>query len=114
MRLIAILTVLSLAPGILVVVTSFTRIVVVMSLLRSALGLQQTPPNQVLMGIALFMTFFVMSPVLSNVYTNAYEPYMADEITQQEALDNGIKPFRAFMLSNVGDKELSLFMNMGK
>ena len=112
LQIMILLTVLTLLPAIILMMTSFTRFVIVFSLLRHAMGLQQTPPNQVLMGIALFMTFFVMSPVLSNVYTNAYEPYMADEITQQEALDKGIIPFRSFMLKNVGDKELSLFMDM--
>jgi flagellar biosynthetic protein FliP len=114
LQIMILLTVLTLLPAIILMMTSFTRFVIVFSLLRHAMGLQQTPPNQVLMGIALFMTFFVMSPVLSNVYTNAYEPYMNNEITQQEAFDKGIKPFRSFMLSNVGDKELSLFMEMDK
>ncbi|MBE9532458.1 MAG: flagellar type III secretion system pore protein FliP [Proteobacteria bacterium] len=112
LQIMILLTMLTLLPAIILMMTSFTRFVIVFSLLRHAMGLQQTPPNQVLMGIALFMTFFVMSPVLSSVYTNAYEPYMADEITQQEALEKGIKPFRSFMLSNVGDKEIALFMDM--
>ena len=108
------LTVLTLVPALILMMTSFTRFVIVFSLLRHAMGLQQTPPNQVLMGIALFMTFFVMSPVLSKVYTDALQPYMSDEITQNQALDKGIKPFRKFMLANVQDKELSLFMEMDK
>jgi flagellar biosynthetic protein FliP len=114
LQIMILLTVLTLIPAIILMMTSFTRFVIVFSLLRHAMGLQQTPPNQVLVGIALFMTFFVMSPVLSNVYSTALEPYLSDEITQSEALNNGIKPFRKFMLSNVQDKELALFMEMDK
>ncbi len=114
LQIMILLTVLTLIPAAILMMTSFTRFIIVFSLLRQAMGLQQTPPNQVLVGIALFMTFFVMSPVLSNVYSTALQPYLADDISQSQALNNGIKPFRKFMLSNVQDNELSLFLNMDK
>ena len=113
-QIMLVMTLLTLVPAIVLMMTSFTRFVIVFSLLRHAMGLQQTPPNQVLLGIALFMTIFVMSPVLNNAYTNAISPYLADEIGETEAFNKGITPFRGFMLANVGDSELSLFMEMGR
>ncbi len=112
MQIVILLTVLTLLPAILLMMTSFTRFVIVFSLLRHALGLQQTPPNQVILGIALFMTFFVMSPVLNNAYTSAVKPYLASEVTQKEALARGIEPFREFMFQQTGEDELAFFIDM--
>ncbi|MBM3482016.1 MAG: hypothetical protein FJX66_01805 [Alphaproteobacteria bacterium] len=103
LRLIALLTVLSLAPGILVVVTSFTRIVVVLSLLRSALGLQQTPPNTVIVSLALFLTAFVMGPTLERAYNDGISPLIAEEISEEQAYDRTVAPLREFMLKQVLD-----------
>ncbi len=114
LQIVMLLTVLTLLPAIVLMMTSFTRFVIVFSLLRHAMGLQQTPPNQVLIGISLFMTLFIMSPVLEDVYTNAVDPYMNEKITQNEALNIGVQPFRAFMFAQTKDKELELFMDMSK
>ena len=111
-RLLALLTVLSLAPGILVVVTSFTRIVVVMSLLRSALGLQQTPPNTVIVSLSLFLTAFVMAPTLEKAYDDGIAPLIAEDIGEEEAFEKTVAPFRDFMLQQVREKDLTLFLEM--
>jgi len=110
--LIALLTVLSLAPSILMMVTSFTRIVVVLSLLRSALGVQQTPPNAVLIGLALFLTGFIMAPTFQTAYTDAIAPLMSEQISPTEAFDKGVVPFRDFMLKHVEEADLKLFIDM--
>jgi flagellar biosynthetic protein FliP len=110
----ALITVLSLAPSILVMVTSFTRIIIVFSFLRTALGLQQTPPNVVLIGLALFMTLFIMTPTLEEAYTTAIEPMMAEKISEEEALKLVGKPFHAFMRKQVREKDVALFVNMVK
>ncbi len=112
LQMIALLTVLSLAPSILIMVTSFTRIVVVLSMLRSALGLQQTPPNTVLVSLALFLTAFVMQPVFETAYDDAIKPLMEEKITEEEAFTKGIAPFRTFMLAHTREKDLKLFMDM--
>ncbi|MDX3810002.1 MAG: flagellar biosynthetic protein FliP, partial [Bosea sp. (in: a-proteobacteria)] len=114
LQLIAVITVLSLAPSILVMVTSFTRIVVVLSLLRSALGTQTAPPNAVIIGLSLFLTGFVMAPTLREAYTNAVQPLMAGQIQPQEAYNRGVVPFKAFMLKNVREKDLQLFLDMSQ
>jgi len=111
-RLIALLTILSLAPGILVVVTSFTRIVVVLSLLRSAIGLQQTPPNTVIISLALFLTAFVMAPTFELSYRNGIAPLIAEEIDEVEAFERTVGPIRDFMLLQVRESDLALFMGM--
>jgi len=111
-QILLVLTILSLAPAILLMMTSFTRFIIVFSLLRQALGLQQTPPNQVLIGLALFMTLFVMSPVFNQAYTTALEPYLAKEIGEKEVISRGLKPFREFMLKQTKEKELALFIDM--
>ena len=111
-QLVALITVLSLAPSILVMVTSFTRIVVVLSFLRSALGIQQTPPNSVLISLALFLTLFVMMPTLQLVYDEAIEPLIAEEIGEMEALDLAAQPVREFMLGHVREQDLRLFLDM--
>jgi flagellar biosynthetic protein FliP len=112
-QLVALITVLSLAPSLLVMVTSFTRLVVVFSILRTALGAQQTPPNTVLISLALFLTFFIMQPVMEEVYANGIEPLIAEEITEQQALERSLAPIRTFMLAHVRPQDLTLFMDIG-
>jgi len=111
-QLVALLTVLSLAPSILVMMTSFTRIVVVLSLLRTALGTATAPPNSVVISLALFLTAFVMGPVLTNVYDLGVKPLVANEITIDQAIERASGPLRGFMEKNVRDKDLQLFMDM--
>jgi flagellar biosynthesis protein FliP len=113
-QLIALLTVLSLAPSILIMVTSFTRIVVVLSLLRTALGTATAPPNAVIISLALFLTAFVMAPVFQNAYDSAIRPLLNNEITPEQAFDRGADPFRGFMLKNVREKDLKLFTDLAK
>ena len=109
LRLVILITVLSLAPSILVMVTSFTRIVIVLSFLRTAIGLQQTPPNSVLVGLALFLTLFVMPPTLEAVYRDGLEPLLAEEIDETEALARAAEPVRAFMLRQARPADVALF-----
>ena len=111
-QLIVLITILSLAPSILVMVTSFTRIVVVLSFLRSALGIQQTPPNSVMVSLALFLTLFIMMPTLQKVYDEALTPLFADEINEMQAMDKAADPVRSFMLGHVREQDLQLFMDM--
>jgi len=113
-QMIALLTVLSLAPSILVMMTSFTRIVVVLSLLRTALGTATTPPNAVIMSLALFLTAFVMGPALQQSYDQGVRPLIANQITAEQAFDRGVQPLRAFMQQNVRAQDLKLFMDMAK
>lgn len=113
-QLVVLLTVLSLAPSILVVATSFTRIVVVLSFLRSALGTQQAPPNIVLISLALFLTAFIMAPTLETIYSEAVEPLLAEEITEAEALTRAVAPMRSFMLAHVREEDLRLFLDMSE
>ena len=113
-QMIAMLTVLSLAPSILVMMTSFTRIVVVLSLLRTALGTATAPPNAVLVSLALFLTAFVMGPTLQTAYDTAVRPLIANEITTEQAFERGAIPLRAFMEKNVREKDLKLFVDMAK
>lgn len=108
------MTVISLAPSLLMMTTSFTRIVVVLSLLRSALGTQQAPSNQIVVGLSLFLTFFIMAPVWQQINTQALQPYKAQTITQEEALKRGVAPVRKFMLSQVREKDLALFISLSK
>lgn len=112
LQILFILTLISLAPSILIMMTSFTRIIVVLHFVRSALATQQTPPNQVLIGLALFLTIFIMAPVMTNVNESALKPYSAGEISQEEAIDRGLKPIREFMLNQVNDKDLALFLDI--
>ena len=104
-QLIALITVLSIAPGLLIMVTSFTRIVVVLSFLRSGLGLQSTPANPILISLALFMTFYVMGPTFENAWQRGLQPLMQNEINETEAFERIVKPFREFMRKQVRDKE---------
>jgi flagellar biosynthetic protein FliP len=112
LQLIALLTVLSLAPSILVMVTSFTRIVVVLSLLRTALGTATAPPNAVLISLAMFLTAFVMWPTFTTAYDAGVRPLVANEITPEQAFERAADPFRAFMMKNVRDKDLKLFQDL--
>jgi flagellar biosynthetic protein FliP len=111
LQIILLLTILSLAPSILIMMTSFTRIIVVLSFVRNGLGMQQVPPNQVLIGLALFMTVFVMAPVWSNINTQALQPYMKQEITTEEALQRAQQPLRDFMFRQTREKDLALFLH---
>ncbi|MEG2295191.1 MAG: flagellar type III secretion system pore protein FliP [Oscillospiraceae bacterium] len=106
------LTLFALAPSILIMTTSFTRIVIVLSLLRNAIGLQQTPPNQIIIGISLFLSLFIMNPVFSQINTEAYQPYSRGEITQQVALEKGIVPIKKFMLMQTTNSDLALFLKI--
>lgn len=114
LQMLMVLTVISLAPSILIMVTSFTRIIIVLHFIRTALGTQTTPPNQVLVGLALFLTFFIMSPVISQINTEAIQPLNAGEITQEEAFDAGVAPLRNFMLEQIEPKDLRLFIDIAK
>jgi flagellar biosynthetic protein FliP len=113
-QILALLTVLSLAPAMFIMVTAFTRIVIVLSFLRQALGTQQVPPNQVLISLALFLTLFIMTPVWQTVYTDALQPMLAEKISQEEAWTRGMAPVRAFMLRQVREKDLQLFVDLAK
>ena len=108
-QIVILITILSLAPSILIMATSFTRIVVIFHFLRQAMGTQNTPSNQILISLALFLTYFVMSPVLKEVNTNALQPYLNDEIEQQEAIALAAAPVKKFMIAHTRDKDLQLF-----
>ncbi len=112
LQIVFILTILSLAPSLLMMVTSFTRIVIVLSFTRSAIGTQQVPPNSVLIGLALFLTFFTMWPVWNKVNTTAVQPYMRHEMSFDQAADAGVKPVRDFMFAQVREKDLGLFISL--
>ena len=111
-QLFALLTLLSLAPSILIMVTSFVRIVTVLSFLRSAMGTQQAPPNQVLVSLALFLTFFIMAPAGETAYREGVQPLIENRISEAEALDRSIKPFHAFMMRQVREQDLRLFLDI--
>lgn len=113
-QILAIMTVLSLAPSILIMMTSFTRIIVVFHFLRQALGTQQMPPNQLLLGLALFLTVFIMTPVWTEVNESALQPYLAKEMNYKEALEKGMEPVRNFMYAQTREKDLALFLNISK
>jgi flagellar biosynthetic protein FliP len=112
-QLTALITVLSLAPSLLVMVTAFTRIVLVLSLLRSALGAQGTPPNTVLIGLSLFLTLFVMQPVLDRAWTEGIQPLSQGQIAESEGLQRAAEPFRHFMIANVRADDLQMFLDIG-
>lgn len=114
LQIIAFLTVLSLAPAILILMTSFTRIIVVFGFLRNALATQQMPPNQVLIGLALFLTFFVMAPVWYDINQNALQPYLNGDINQEQAFTKAMEPMREFMIKQTREKDLALFVNLSK
>ncbi len=112
LQILLLLTVLSLAPAILIMMTSFIRIIVVFSFLRNALATQTMPPNQVLIGLALFLTFFVMAPTFQQVNTQALQPYIAGQITQADAFQRGMEPMRTFMFKQTREQDLALFMSL--
>jgi flagellar biosynthesis protein FliP len=112
LQIVLLLTVLTLAPSILIMMTSFIRIVVVLSFLRQAIGTNQMPPNQLMIGLALILTFFIMSPVANKAYDTGLKPYLDGQITKQAAFDNGMQPIREFMLKQVREKDLALFVKL--
>ncbi|MBI5643106.1 MAG: flagellar type III secretion system pore protein FliP [Deltaproteobacteria bacterium] len=113
-QILLLLTVLTLAPAILLMMTSFTRLVIVLSILRQAIGVQQAPPNQVVIGLALFLTFFIMSPAFNSINQKALQPYMDGSISQESALTNALDPLRSFMLKNTREKDIELFLKLSK
>lgn len=108
------LTVLSLAPSLLIMTTSFTRIVVVLSFLRTAMGTQQAPSNQIILALSLFLTFFIMTPVWQQINREAYQPYKAGTLSQEQAFEKAVQPVRKFMLSQTREKDLALFVSLSK
>ncbi|TWH60072.1 flagellar biosynthetic protein FliP [Desulfitobacterium sp. LBE] len=114
LQILLLLTVLSIAPAILVLMTSFTRTIIVLSFVRNALGTQQLPPNQVLIGLSLFLTFFVMAPTWNEINTQALQPYMQNQITQAEALQQAEAPLRQFMFEQTREKDLTLFVGLAR
>jgi flagellar biosynthetic protein FliP len=114
LQILLLLTVLTLAPTLLVLTTSFTRIIVVLSFVRTALGTQSNPPNQVLLGLAMFLTFFVMAPTIEDINKNALQPYLGAKISQAVAIDRAQKPLRAFMFKQTREKDIAVFYAMTK
>lgn len=112
LQILIIITIISLAPSILIMMTSFIRIIVILHFVRSALGTQTTPPNQVLIGLALFLTFFIMSPIFMKINTEAIKPLSAGEISQEVAFEKGLEPLRDFMFDQVNEKDMNLFLNI--
>lgn len=112
MQLVALITVLSLAPSILIMVTSFVRIIVVLSFLRTAMGTQQTPPNQVMVSLAMFITAFIMMPTFEQAYDRGIEPLIAGQIDEFDAFERTVQPFRVFMLRHVREQDLELFVSI--
>lgn len=113
-QMVALLTVLSLAPSILIMMTCFTRVIVVLSFLRTAIGVQQTPPNTVMISLALFLTFFIMQPTIQAAYDAGIKPLMAEEIDEVTAFQRSVDPFKQFMLKHVREKDLELFIGLSK
>ena len=114
LQVLLVLTILSVAPAILLMTTAFTRIIIVLSFVRQAMGTQSTPPNQILLGLALFLTFFIMAPTFNTINTEALQPYMAEKITQQQAMQRSVEVMRDFMFSQVQESELQLFIDITK
>jgi len=114
LKLLVMLTILTLLPSFIMMMTSFVRIIVVFGFLRTAIGTQQSPPNQVLIGLALFLTVFIMQPVYNKVNTNAIQPFMENKITQDQAIEQGSKPLRDFMLNQTRQKDFNLFIDAAK
>jgi len=113
LQIVFLITILALAPSILIMMTSFVRIVIVFSFLRRAVGTQTMPPNQVLIGLALFLTFFIMMPVMTEINDNALQPYLSEKITWQQGIENAKKPVKNFMLKQVDEKDIALFVRIG-
>jgi len=114
LQMLLVLTVISIAPSILIMMTSFTRIVIVLHFTRAAIGTQTVPPNQIIIGLSLFLTFFIMAPTFTQIYDSAILPLSNNEITVQQAFDTGIKPVRVFMLKQTSKKDLDTFLNINK
>ncbi|MDD4799122.1 MAG: flagellar type III secretion system pore protein FliP [Clostridia bacterium] len=114
LEILFLITVITLLPSIMIMMTSFTRVIIVLSFVRNALGLQQTPPNQVLIGLALFLTLFIMQPVINEINTQAYEPYTNGAISQKVALEKAVDPLREFMLKQTNNEDLRLFLNLSR
>ncbi len=114
LQILMVLTILSVAPAILLMTTGFTRIVIVLSFVRQALGTQQAPSNQIVVGLSLFLTFFIMAPVFNQINEQALQPYLNQQITQDQALTEALKPMRQFMFSQVGEKDLQLLVDISK
>jgi len=114
LEIVALMTVLTLAPSIIIMLTSFTRIVIVLNFLKQALGTMNAPPNQVIMGLTLFLTFFIMTPTFNAVNDNALQPYLAKEINHEVAITEALKPIRDFMLRQTSESELALFLRVSK
>jgi len=112
--IIILLTILTILPSIVLMMTGFTRILIVLSFVRNALGMQQTPPNQVLIGLALFLTLYVMSPIVTRVYNDAYIPYTNQEITQDEFFQRAMDPERKFMIANTYESDMNFFVSLAK
>lgn len=112
LKIALVLTILTLAPAILILLTCFTRIIIVFHFLRQAIGTQSAPPNQVLVGLALFLTYFVMAPVINDVYTDAFKPFVDDTISYEQAFEQGMKPIREFMLRQTRERDIALFVHM--
>lgn len=112
LQIFLLLTVLSIAPALLIMMTSFTRIAIVLSVLRQAIGTHSMPPNQIILGLALFLTFFIMAPVWDKVNTEAIQPYLKKEITQKQALENAFKPIRSFMFKQTREKDLAMLVKI--
>ena len=113
-QILFLITILTLAPAIVIMTTSFTRLIIVFHFLRQALGTQQTPANQIIVGLSLFLTFFIMQPVLSEINEKSVQPYLADQISQEVALNSALMPIRQFMLKQVREKDLMLFVKLAK
>ena len=114
LQILLLLAVLSLAPALIIMVTSFTRVAIIFSFLRHALATQQAPPNQVMIGLALFVSFFIMAPVWQDINENAFQPYMNEKISQQEAYSRALEPIRDFMFRQTREKDLALFVNLAR
>ena len=114
LQVLFVLTILTVAPSILLMTTAFTRIIIVLGFVRQAMGTQSTPPNQILLGLALFLTFFIMAPTFNTINTEALQPYMTEKITQQQAMQRSVEVMRNFMFSQVQESELQLFIDITK
>ena len=114
LKILFLFTILSLAPAILITATSFTRIVIVLGLLRQALGIPQSPPNQVIIALSLFLTFFIMQPVFNQIYSDSIDPYLHKKINDMEALEAAVKPIKKFLINNTQKEELKLFLDIAK
>ncbi len=114
LEILLLLTIISLFPSLLIMTTSFMRTIIMLSFLRSALGIQQSPPNMVLVGIALFLTLFIMSPVIDEINETAYQPYRKEEISQQEAFERAVIPLKQFMLRNTEEETMEMFLDFSQ